>query len=148
MTTTHVVHRPTLLDAYRRRGYFYREAAMLTIGMGVVLHLFRVLFGDDLTLQYVLTRTTDMALLVPMIYAAVTGILVWRRVDFANRPHRVFFTWALVYIVLSVPLHVYFGVVKNDVAFYFEFFPMWFSYLLFPFYAAMLTMFWRLRVRN
>ncbi|MCV7168810.1 hypothetical protein H7I41_02610 [Mycobacterium manitobense] len=147
MTTTHVVH-VTLLDAYRRRGYFYREAAMLTIGTGVVLHLFRVLFGDDLTLQYVLTRTTDMALLVPMIYAAVTGILVWRRVDFANRPHRVFFTWALVYIVLSVPLHVYFGVVKNEVAFYFEFFPMWFSYLLFPFYAAMLTMFWRLRVRN
>jgi hypothetical protein len=148
MTTTNVVHEPKLLDAYRRRGYFYREAAMLTIGMGVLLHLFRVAFGDELTLQYVLTRATDVALLVPMIYAAITGILVWRRVEFANRPHKVFFTWALVYIVLSVPLHVYFGVVKNDVGFYFDFFPVWFSYLLFPFYAAMLTMFWRLRVRN
>jgi hypothetical protein len=148
MTTTGVVHGSTLLDAYRRRGYYFREAAMLTIGMGVVLHLFRVTFGDAMTLQYVLTRATDVALLVSMTYAAVTGILVWRRVEFANRPHKVFFTWALAYIVLSVPLHVYFGVVKNDVAFYFEFFPVWFSYLLFGFYAAMLTMFWRLRVRN
>ncbi|MGA5462810.1 hypothetical protein [Mycobacterium sp. NPDC050041] len=148
MTTTHVVHKPTLLDAFRRHGYFYREAAILTIGMGVVLHLFRVVFGDELTLQYVLTRTTDMALLVPMTCAAVTGVLVWRRVEFANRAHKAFFTWALVYIVLSVPLHVYVGAVRNDVGFYLAFFPVWFSYLLFPFYAAMLTMFWRLRVRN
>jgi hypothetical protein len=120
---------------------------MLTIAIGVCLHLYRVIFGDELTLRYVMTPTTDKVLLVPMTYAAVTGILLWRRVEFANTAHKIFFTWSLVYIGLSVPLHVYFGVIKGDVHFYLEFFPTWFSYLLLPFYAVLLTMFWRLRYR-
>jgi hypothetical protein len=147
-TTTDVVQRKSFLTAYRRHGYFFREAAMLTITMGLCMHIYRVIFGDELSLQYVMTPTTDKVLLVPMTYAAVTGIVLWRRVEFVNKPHKVFFTWALAYIALSVPLHVYFGVIKNNVDFYFDFFPMWFSYLLFPFYAALLTMFWRLRYKN
>ncbi len=147
-TTTDVVRRTSLWETYRRHGYFFREAAMLTIAMGVCLHLYRVIFGDELTLQYVMTPTTDKVLLVPMTYAAITGILLWRRVEFGNTAHKMFFTWSLVYIGLSVPMHIYFGVIKGDVDFYLEFFPVWFSYLLFPFYAALLTMFWRLRYKN
>jgi hypothetical protein len=146
--TTDVVHKPSFWDTYRRHGYFLGEAAMLTITMGVCLHLYRVIFGDELTLQYVMTPTTDKVLLVPMAYSAITGILLWRRVEFANTAHKMFFTWSLVYIAGSVPMHVYFGVIKGDVDFYPEFFPMWFSYLLLPFYAALLTMFWRLQYRN
>jgi hypothetical protein len=121
---------------------------MLTIAMGFCLHLYRVVFGDALTLQHVMTPTTDKILLVPMTYAAITGILLWRRVKFANKAHQVFFTWALAYIALSVPLHVYFGVIRGNVDFYLDFFPIWFSYALFPFYAILLTMFWRLRFRH
>jgi len=120
---------------------------MLTIALGVCLHLYRVIFGDELTLQYVMTPTTDKVLLVPMTYTAITGILLWRRVEFAGTAHKIFFTWSLVYIGLSVPMHVYFGVIKGDVNFYLDFFPPWFSYLLLPFYAALMTMFWRLRYR-
>ncbi len=116
--------------------------------MGFGLHLYRVIFGDELTLQYVMTPTTDKVLLVPMTYAAVTGIVLWSRVEFVNKLHTVFFTWSLVYIGLSVPLHIYFGVVRGNVDFYSDFFPVWFSYLLFPFYAGLITMFWRLRFRN
>ena len=121
---------------------------MLTIAMGFCMHLYRVVFGDEMTLQHAMTPTTDKVLLVPMTYAAITGILVWRRVDFVNTPHKVFFTWSLVYIAGSVPMHIYFGAIKGNVDFYLDFFPMWFSYLLFPFYAALLTMFWRLRFRD
>jgi hypothetical protein len=146
--TTNVVQHESFRDIYRTHGYFFREAAMLTIGLGFCMHLCRVIFGDDVTLQYVMTPTTDKVLLVPMTYAAVTGILLWRRVEFANKPHKVFFTWSLLYIGLSVPMHIYFAVVRGNVDFYFDFFPVWFSYLLFPFYAALLTMFWRLRYKN
>jgi hypothetical protein len=139
--------RRSLWATYRRHGYFFREAAMLTITMGLCLHLYRVIFGDQRTLQLV-TPTTDKVLLVPMTYAAVTGILLWHRVTFANTPHRIFFTISLVYIAASVPLHVYFGAIRGDVHFYLEFFPIWFSYLLFPFYAALLIMFGRLHYRN
>jgi hypothetical protein len=146
--TTDVVQQKSFWDTYRRHGYFFRAAAMLTIAMGVCLHVYRVIFGDDRTLQHVMTPTTDKVLLVPMTYAAVTGILLWRRVEFANTPHKMFFTASLVYITGSVPLHVYVGVIRGNVDFYLDFFPVWFSYLLFPFYAALLTMFWRLRYRN
>ena len=147
-TTTNVVPRASFRDGYRRHGYFFKEVAILTIAMGFCMHLYRVIFGDDLTLQYVMTPTTDKILLVPMTYAAITGLLLLRRVEFVNKPHKVFFMWSLVYIGLSVPLHIYFGVIRGDVDFYLDFFPVWFSYLLFPFYVALITMFWRLRYRN
>lgn len=140
--------RHSLWTTYSRHGYFFRETAILTIALGFCLHLYRVIFGNEQTLQYVMTPTTDQLLLIPMTYAAVTGILLWHRVKFANKPHKMFFTMSLVYIAGSVPLHIYFGVIRGDVHFYVTFFPMWFSYLLFPFYAALLTMFARLRYRN
>jgi hypothetical protein len=89
--------------------------------------------------------TTDRVLLVPMTYAAVTGILVWRRVKFANKRHRAFFTASIVYIAGSVPLHVFCSYIIKDVSLV-TWFPMWFSYfLLITVYPAFLTMFWRLR---
>jgi hypothetical protein len=148
-STTDVVQRKPFWDAYRRHGYFFREAAMLTIAMGVALHIYRVIFGDDLAVKYAITLTTDKILLVPMTYAAITGILVWRRVRFANKPHKAFFTASVFYIAASVPLHIYFNLVVGDVATFFTWFPMWFSYfLLIVVYPAFLTMFWRLRYKN
>lgn len=137
----------SLWAAYRRRGYFFQPAAMLTITMGCFMHLCRVFFGDQETLQHVMTPTSDKVLLLPMTYAAISGISLWHRVEFANKPHKLFFTWSLVYIAGSVPLHVYFGVIRGNVDFYFEFFPLWFSYVLFPFYGGLLIMFARLRYR-
>ncbi|MCV7303447.1 hypothetical protein H7J93_27905 [Mycobacterium barrassiae] len=146
--TTHVVHR-SLRDTYRRHGYFFRVVAILTIAMGVGLHVYRILFGDALTLQYAMTPTTDKILLIPMTYAAITGIVGYRRMAFANGPHKVLITVAIAYIALSVPLHVYFGVIKGNVDFYLTFFPMWFSWflLILP-YPAFLTAFAKLHYKN
>jgi hypothetical protein len=147
-TTTDVVHVGSWRTAYRRHGYFFRQAAMLTISLGVLMHTYRVICGDALTLQHVVTVTTDRILLVPMTYAAITGILVYRRVQFANRRHQALFTGSIVYIAGSVPLHVYLDYVIRDVSFV-TWFPMWFSYLLLiAVYPAFLTMFWRLRYKD
>src|SRR5690348_12982025 len=123
-TTTDVVH--PHVSAYRRRGYFFREAAMLTIGLGVVIHLLRVILGDQLTMQYVVTPATDKILLVPMTYAAVTGILLLarNRVAFVNTPHRALFTASVVYMAGSVPLHVYCSYIIWDTSLM-TWFPMW-----------------------
>ena len=147
-TTTDVVHTRPWWGAYRKHGYFFRQAAMLTISLGVVLHAYRVIFGDALTLQHVVTVTTDRILLVPMTYAAITGILVWRRVRFTSKRHRALFTASVVYIAGSVPLHIYLDYVIKDLSFV-TWFPMWFSYLLLiAVYPAFLTMFWRLRYKD
>lgn len=147
-TTTAVVHERSWRDAYRRHGYLFRPAAMLTISLGFALHLYRVIFGDALTLQHAATLTNDRILLVPMTYAGITGILVWRRVRFANNRHRALFTASVVYIAGSVPLHIYLDYVITDLTFV-TWFPMWFSYLLLiAVYPAFLTMFWRLRYKS
>jgi hypothetical protein len=147
-TTTDVVHTGSWWTGYRRHGYFFRQAAMLTISLGVLMHTYRVVFGDARTLQHVVTVTTDRILLVPMTYAAITGILVYRRVRFANGRHQALFTGSVVYIAGSVPLHVYLDYVIRDVSFV-TWFPMWFSYLLLiAVYPAFLMMFWRLRYKD
>jgi hypothetical protein len=139
-----------LWASYRRHGYFFREAAMLTISIGVVWHLYRVIFGDDLTMRYMVTPTTDKLLLVPMSYAAITGLLllVDHRVRFANNRHRALFTGSVIYIAGSVPLHIYCSYIIWDTTLM-TWFPMWFSwFLLIVVYPAFLTMFWRLRYKN
>jgi hypothetical protein len=147
-TTTNVVQRK-FAETFHRHGYFFREMAMLTIAMGVGLHVYRVLFGDALTLEYVMTPTTDKVLLIPMTYAAIAGIVAYRRMVFVNKPHQVLITAAIVYIALSVPMHMYFGVIKGDVDFYVTFFPTWFSWflLILP-YPAFLTAFAKLHYKN
>jgi hypothetical protein len=135
---------------YRRHGYFFRAAAMLTIGLGVLVHVYRVIFGDELALRYAITPTTDRILLVPMTYAAITGILllVNHRVRFTNKRHRALFTGSVVYIVASVPLHIYCSYIIVDTTLM-TWFPMWFSYfLLIVVYPAFLTLFWRLQYKN
>ncbi|MCV7077130.1 hypothetical protein [Mycobacterium szulgai] len=145
--TTEVVHRDSRWNSYRTHGYFFREAAMVTILLGVMLHLDRVLLGDTLAMQHLVTVTTDRILLVPMAYAGVTGILVWRHVRFANKRHRALFTGSVVYIAGSVPLHVYISYIVKDVSIV-MWFPMWFSYLLLiVVYPVFLTVFWRLRYK-
>jgi hypothetical protein len=131
---------------YRKHGYFFREAAMLTIVIGFCLHLYRVIFGDDATLQYAVTQTTDTLLMVPMTYAAVTGILSYRRMVFANRVHRIALTAAVGYITVSVPLHIWVTLVMQDVSFYVHMAAYWFSYLLLiVVYPMFLTMLWKLK---
>lgn len=151
ITTTDVVQRRrSFRDTYRRHGYFFREAAILTISLGVVLHVLRVILGDGLTMQYVMTPTTDKILLVPMTYAGITGILLLakRRVVFANKRHRALFTGSVVYIAGSVPLHTYCSYIIWDTHLM-TWFPMWFSwFLLIAVYPAFLTLFAKLHYRN
>jgi hypothetical protein len=123
---------------------------MLTIAIGYFLHLCRVIFGDDFAMRYVVTPTTDKILLVPMTYAAVTGIalLVKNRVEFANRRHRAMFTASVVYVAGSVPLHIYCSYLIWDTTLM-TWFPMWFSYLLLiAVYPAFLTTFAKLHYKN
>ena len=150
MTTAPTQSRPSFAETYRERGYFFKAAAMLTIGLGVLIHLLRIIFGDDFAMQYVVTPTTDKILLVPMTYAAVTGILllVRNRVVFANKRHRALFTGSVVYIAGSVPLHIYCSYIIWDTSLM-TWFPMWFSYfLLIVVYPAFLMMFARLQYKT
>jgi hypothetical protein len=150
VTTTQTATSSTVSETYRRHGYFFKEAAMLTIGLGVLIHLLRVIFGDDFAMRYVVTPTTDKILLVPMTYAGITGILLLakNRVRFVNKRHRALFTGSVVYIAGSVPLHIYCSYIIWDTHLM-TWFPMWFSYfLLIVVYPVFLTLFAKLQFKN
>ena len=150
MTTPQTQSDSSWREIYRRHGYFFKEAAMLTISLGVVIHVLRVIFGDGFAIQYVVTPTTDKILLVPMAYAGITGIvlLARNRVRFANKRHRALCTGSVVYIAGSVPLHIYCSYIIWDTTLM-TWFPMWFSwFLLIVVYPAFLTLFAKLQFRN
>ncbi len=150
MTATRTQPRQSFWDTYRRHGYFFKEAAMLTIGLGVLIPLLRVIFGDGFAMQYVVTPSIDKILLGPMTYAGITGVmlLMKHRVVFANKRHRALFTGSVVYIAGSVPLHIYCSYIIWDTSLM-TWFPMWFSYfLLIVVYPVFLTLFWKLHYRN
>ena len=125
---------------------------MLTIGLGVLIHLLRVIFGDDFddAVRGDADDGQDPAL-VPMTYAAVTGILLLVKAPRAcsrNKRHRALFTGSVVYIAGSVPLHIYCSYIIWDTSLM-TWFPMWFSYfLLIVVYPAFLTLFWKLQYKN
>jgi hypothetical protein len=68
---------------------------------------------------------------------------------FVNRPHKIAITGALVYITASVPLHIYVGLVLNNMDLYVRTAGYWFSYLLLiVVYPVFLTMLAKLQYRN
>lgn len=122
---------------------------MLTVSLGALIHVLRVIFGDDFAMSYVVTPTTDKIVLVPMAYAGMTGILLLakHRVVFANKRHQALFTGSVVYLAGSVPLHIYCSYIIWDTSLM-TWFPMWFSwFLLIVVYPAFLTLFAKLQYR-
>jgi hypothetical protein len=135
------------LTQVAERGYYYRQIAALTIGMGTYFHLTRLLLGDDdLTIAHVFTPTFDRTLTIPMTYAAVAGVLARRRFAGMGRGRRLAYWASWFYIAASVPMHIAFAYAQNLTE-YLRAFPLWFSYLLLPVYAAMLWFWWRLPLR-
>ena len=127
VTTTDVVERKSpFRDTYRRHGYFFKEAAILTIFVGFGLHLYRVIFGDELTLQYVVTPTTDKVLMVPMTYAAVHWDSAVEPRRFANNRHTGVVHGSLVYIAAACRCTSTADVVRGNVD-SIDVFPVWFS---------------------
>ena len=98
-------------------------------------------------------RSTKTALPAPsllsMTYAAITGMLSYRRMVFVNRAHKVALTASLAYITVSVPLHLYVAFVLQDVSFYVHMAGYWFSWVLICLvYPAFLVMLWKVKYRG
>lgn len=131
-------------ESIKQHAYGYREVAIATLVFGIYLHLTRLVFGDELLLRYLLTPTVDRIFSIPMTYAAITGLVGWRRLVFRGRAHRIASIVVLGIFVLSVPLHIlsYFG---NSMA-RFAAFPMWYSFaeaaVLYP---AFIVALWRIQ---
>jgi hypothetical protein len=131
------------LDEWRRHGYFFRQAAIITFAMGLYLHVTRVFLGDDLVLEHVFTPAYDRVLTVPMVYAAVTGALAYRGIPFRGAWHRRVYWLVWFYIAGSVPLHIYNAYLMDSTA-YVRSAPLWWTYVLIALFPGIIWFYQRL----
>ena len=134
-------------ERFKAQGFYFQYVAIATILGGLYLHISRVFLGDDLVIQYVFTPLFDRVLTVPMFYAGVTGLLIRNRIQFLNTRHKIAYGLALFYIAGSVPLHIWQAYLNNTTE-YLRWFPLWFSFLLFPIYTGIIVLMWRLRLKG
>jgi hypothetical protein len=142
--TTVVMPPDTWFELFKRRGYYFQYAAMITILTGLYVHITRLFLGDDLLVQHVVTLLFDKLLIIPMTYAAVTGLLAWRQMQFQSIWHKLALGGIILYISLSVPLHIYVSYVLGSTK-PLTAFPLAVSYGLLPMYVGMLALLGRLR---
>jgi hypothetical protein len=152
MTTAGVANKnaatsPGWLAVFRGQGYFFRQAAILTLLIGVYAHVTRAFIGDELLLRYVVTQTFDQVLVLPMAYTAIAGVLGWRLIDFRGTGQRLVQGFMLFYVIGSLPVHVrsYFDESSTQLL---KMFPMWWTYVLFILLPALMVHCWRLRYKR
>ena len=137
----------TWFESFKRQGFYFRYAALITILTGLYVHITRLFLGDDLLVQHIVTLLFDQLLILPMTYAAGSGLLAWRRMQFQNIWHKLAIGWIVLYITLSVPLHIYVSYVLGSTK-PLTAFPLAVSYGLLPMYVGMLVLLGRLRFKE
>ena len=134
------------LQRWQAQGYGFRSVAFFTIMIGAGLHLSRLLLGDAITFQSIVTPTFDQTFALPIAYAGISGLLSWRQMTFRSRGHQLFLGFIVFYMVASIPLHL--SVWFTHSIEHLKLFPLWFSVLLQPYYAAVLIALWRLQFKT
>jgi hypothetical protein len=143
----HEPNSASALPIWRQRAYGYREAALLTFGIGITLHLSRLVLGDATALRLVLRPWVDETLALIMVYTSAAGLAGWKCLAFRGPGHRRLSKFILGFIVVSAPIHIatFFGASMERLTI----FPHWHSLLegasLYPVFAVAVA---RLRFRG
>jgi len=133
-------------ESFQQQGYYFRTVALGTIVTGIYLHVTRLLIGDALLTQYIVTPLFDQFFALPIAYAGITGLLSWRQMQFRGRRHKAFIGFIVFYMVASIPIHGMTWFTHSTE--HLSVFPLWFSALLQPFYVAVLIALWRVEFKS
>lgn len=114
-----------------RSVFFFRFAAILTLSVGVYLHLTHLHVGREVFLEYVLTPGLHVSLAVPMTYAAIAGWAGFKRVRFSGIGERVGYLVLISYFSVSIPIHAQ-TLVTGRIDYLIRAFPQGFSLLILP----------------
>jgi hypothetical protein len=123
-----------------------RVSVMIVLVTGMYLHLSRLLFGIDLTLERLVTTAFDSVLAVVLIFVTVAIFMARREVAPRNRIERFLFFFTLVYMGISVPIHVRTWFVPDNPEML-RLFPAWYSAPFLCYTSLMLIGWWNLRAK-
>ena len=97
---------------------------------GVALHLIALIIGREKFLAYVFTPLFDSIFGIPMLFAGIAGIILWKNVHFDKTWKKISYRIGIFYIIASSPLHIQ-TIVTHDTT-YINKFPETYSYFIIP----------------
>ena len=142
-TTAQFSNSANRLQSLKQDGFYFRPLGILVIATGFYLHLTRLFVGDTILIQYILTPLFDQLFAIPMTLAGIAGIMSWSRMDFRSRGHKAFIRFIVIYITVSIPLHI--ATYFTQSTEFTRIFPIWLSAVYLPFFTAVIMALLRLR---
>jgi len=109
---------------------FQHITAGLVFLTGVALHSTGLIIGREKFLAYVFTPLFDSIFGVPMAFAGIAGIILWKNVHFDKTWKKTAYWIGIFYLIASIPLHIQ-TIITQDTT-YINKFPETYSYFIIP----------------
>lgn len=145
LTTIQTPKSTDWLQTLKREGFYFRQLAVLVIAIGFYLHFTRLFVGDTILIGYILTPLFDQLFAIPMILASIAGLMSWKQMEFRSRGHKAFIRFIVIYITVSIPLHV--ATYFTHSTEFTRIFPIWMSAVYLPFFSAVIIAILRLQYK-
>ena len=109
---------------------FQHITAGLILFCGVLVHLTALIIGRVKFLRYVFTPLFDSIFSIPMAFAGIAGIVLWKNVCFDKPWKKISYWIGMFYLVASIPLHIQ-TIITQDTT-YINKFSESYSYFIIP----------------
>jgi hypothetical protein len=109
---------------------FQHITAGLVFLTGVAIHVTALIIGREKFLRYVFTPLFDGIFGIPMTFAGIAGIILWKNVHFDKTWKKISYWIGMFYLVVSIPLHIQ-TIITQDTS-YINNFPETYSYFIIP----------------
>jgi hypothetical protein len=109
---------------------FHHIIAGLVFLTGIGIHVTSLIMGREKFLAYVFTPLFDSIFGIPMTFAGIAGIILWRNVHFDKTWKKIAYWIGMFYLVASIPMHVQ-TIITQDTS-YINNFPESYSYFIMP----------------
>jgi hypothetical protein len=127
---------PAWVERFRGAGLYVRAAAIGTLLFGMGIHLLIIALGR-VALPLILTPAVELLLTVPMFYVSIAGWLAWPQFRFLGRWHRIALAIILIYFPVGLPLHLI--TITTGSIDHYAAIPEWYSLLIVPVMAAIIS---------
>jgi hypothetical protein len=109
---------------------FHHITAGLIFLTGVAVHVTALVMGRERFLACVYTPLFDSIFAIPMAFAGITGIILWKHASFDKSWKKIAYGIGMFYLVASITLHIK-TIITQDTT-YINKFPESYSYFIIP----------------
>ena len=109
---------------------FQNRIAIFIFLTGATLHITALILGREKFLANVFTPLFDSIFSIPMTFAGITGILLWKNMLLDKTWKKIVYWVCIFYVMMSIPLHIQ-TIITQDTS-YINKFPVTYSYFIIP----------------